>query len=74
MVVSQSLNLQWKLVHYTGAQDWAGTKRYLLIRAFQNGQGSGRLHMGPSIPIYNKTLPDADIERIAAANLEALAL
>ncbi len=53
------------------AKDWAGTGRYLSIRAYRGDQFGKALFMGPDIPIYG-TLSDEEIERLSWLWLEAV--
>ena len=62
-------NVRIAVVHRTGEQDWAGTGRYLSIRAYRGDKFGKSLFMGPDIPIYSD-LTDAQIERLVWLALE----
>jgi hypothetical protein len=63
-------NVRIAVVDRVGEKDWAGTGRYLSIRAYVGGD-SGRLFMGPDIPIDSE-LSDPEIERLTRAFLVAV--
>jgi hypothetical protein len=58
-------NVRVTVVHRQGDKDWAGTGRYLSIRAYRDSSNTS-LYMGPDIPIHNPALPDEEIERLTA--------
>jgi hypothetical protein len=59
-------NVRVTVVSREGESDWAGTGRYLSIRAYRD---SGQLMMGPDIPI-NSEITDAEIERMTKLFIE----
>ena len=62
-------NVRIAVVDREGVKDWAGTGRYLSIRAY-TGNGD-RVFMGPDIPI-SSGLPNDEIERLTRAFLVAV--
>lgn len=62
-------NVRITVIDRAGEKDWAGTGRYLSIRAYM-GDGA-RVFMGPDIPI-SSSLPSDEIERLTRAFLVAL--
>jgi hypothetical protein len=54
-------NLRIDVVYRTGEKDWAGTGRYLQLRAF-TGIGEGSM-MGPEVPMESD-FTDVQIKRI----------
>jgi len=62
-------NVRIAVVDRIGEKDWAGTGRYLSIRAY-TGDGA-RVFMGPDIPI-SSGLSDDDVERLTVAFLTAV--
>ena len=65
-------NVRVSVVTRTGDKDWAGTGRYLSIRAYRGRAKFGNaIFPGPDLPITSN-MSDAEIERIAQLMLQAL--
>jgi hypothetical protein len=62
-------NVRIAVVDRVGEKDWAGTGRYLSIRAY-SGHGD-RVYMGPDIPI-SSGLSNDQVERLTKAFLVAV--
>ena len=58
------------VIHRDGEKDWAGTGRYLNIRAYTNHTNTKLHPYGTDIPIWNTELSDDFIERLIAGNLD----
>jgi hypothetical protein len=65
-------NVRVAVVTREGDKDWAGTGRYLSIRAYRGrAQFGNAVFMGPDIPIESG-LSSEEVERVAHAMLTAL--